>query len=457
MTIVQLLFRRDTASAWSAANPVLGQGEPAWETDTSKGKVGDGATAWNSLPYRLTAAATGTITSVNGDVGPAVVLTASDVGASALSHVHTSGQVTDLTEVVQDLMNTTIVAGTNISVSYNDSAGTLTINSTGGSGGVTSVNTRTGAVVLTKTDVGLANVDNTSDANKPLSTADTAALALKAPLNSPAFTGTPTGITKTHVGLANVDNTSDDLKPVSAATQLGLDGKADLVSGQVPLSQIPKSQSPTASTVAQRRVAGTLAVATATAADEAVTKAQLDGAAGTAIDIRTLRISTTTLTNNDALTWVGMNDLEVTGVKTGDIWRVSLEIVYFANQTAGLDLRFKNGTIYLTTADWQVTGHWEGIQFTGAATQNFDNRQDVILYPSSHPSGQGGSGITFTGGGTASGAGGRCAAKGEFEIKLLGTGLTNQAIGFEFRQHALDGTNPTRMLAGSYLTAVQVA
>jgi hypothetical protein len=32
------------------------------------------------------------------------------------------------------------------------------------------------------------------------------ALALKAPLNSPAFTGTPTGITATHVGLGNVDN-----------------------------------------------------------------------------------------------------------------------------------------------------------------------------------------------------------------------------------------------------------
>lgn len=45
----------------------------------------------------------------------------------------------------------------------------------------------------------------------------TTSLALKAPLASPAFTGTPTGITKTHVGLANVDNTSDANKPVSTA------------------------------------------------------------------------------------------------------------------------------------------------------------------------------------------------------------------------------------------------
>lgn len=62
----------------------------------------------------------------------------------------------------------------------------------GGGGAVDSVNGQTGVVVLTKSDIGLANVDNTSDANKPISTAVAAALALKAPLASPAFTGTAT-------------------------------------------------------------------------------------------------------------------------------------------------------------------------------------------------------------------------------------------------------------------------
>lgn len=47
----------------------------------------------------------------------------------------------------------------------------------------------------------------------------------RAPLESPAFTGTPTGITKTHVGLGNVDNTSDANKPISTATQAALNGK----------------------------------------------------------------------------------------------------------------------------------------------------------------------------------------------------------------------------------------
>ena len=43
----------------------------------------------------------------------------------------------------------------------------------------------------TKADVGLGNVDNTSDLNKPISTATQTALNLKADLASPTFTGTP--------------------------------------------------------------------------------------------------------------------------------------------------------------------------------------------------------------------------------------------------------------------------
>ena len=44
---------------------------------------------------------------------------------------------------------------------------------------------------------------------------------------------------KADVGLGNVDNTSDADKPVSTATQTQLDAKADLVNGVIPTSQIP--------------------------------------------------------------------------------------------------------------------------------------------------------------------------------------------------------------------------
>ena len=56
----------------------------------------------------------------------------------------------------------------------------------------------------------------------------TTALGTKAPSESPTFTGTVAGITKSMVGLSNVDNTTDAGKPVSTATQTALDLKANL-------------------------------------------------------------------------------------------------------------------------------------------------------------------------------------------------------------------------------------
>lgn len=115
MTHVRL--RANTAAGWTSVNPVLYDGELGWEKDTLKGKVGDGVTAWNSLPYAI------------------VPVPAAPAASPVLS-----------------------VAG------------------------------RVGAVVLTKADVSLGNIDNTSDANKPVSTAQAAALA---PIASPTFTGSP--------------------------------------------------------------------------------------------------------------------------------------------------------------------------------------------------------------------------------------------------------------------------
>lgn len=48
---VRFQWRRDTAAAWTAADPVLLDGETGYETDTKKFKIGDGVTAWTALPY----------------------------------------------------------------------------------------------------------------------------------------------------------------------------------------------------------------------------------------------------------------------------------------------------------------------------------------------------------------------------------------------------------------------
>jgi hypothetical protein len=78
---------------------------------------------------------------------------------------------------------------------------------------VSSVNTKTGAVVINKTDVGLSNVDNTSDATKNAAVATLTNKTLTTPvINS------PTGLVKADVGLGNVDNTSDATKNAASAT-----------------------------------------------------------------------------------------------------------------------------------------------------------------------------------------------------------------------------------------------
>lgn len=86
---------------------------------------------------------------------------------------------------------------------------------------------------VTKAQVGLGNADNTSDLNKPISTATQAALDLKATVTGlsghTADTNNPHAVTKTQVGLPNVDNTSDIAKPISTATQAALDAKTDIL------------------------------------------------------------------------------------------------------------------------------------------------------------------------------------------------------------------------------------
>lgn len=88
-----------------------------------------------------------------------------------------------------------------------------------------------GNVALEKGDVGLGNVDNTSDLDKPISTATQNALNLKADLSAlqahEADVSNPHAVTKSQVGLGNVDNTSDLDKPISNAVQAALDTKVN--------------------------------------------------------------------------------------------------------------------------------------------------------------------------------------------------------------------------------------
>ncbi len=69
-----------------------------------------------------------------------------------------------------------------------DSAISKWKNAVSPSAAVSSVAGRTGAVVLSKADVNLGNIDNTSDLNKPISTTQQAALDDKAPIAGSTIT-----------------------------------------------------------------------------------------------------------------------------------------------------------------------------------------------------------------------------------------------------------------------------
>ena len=69
-------------------------------------------------------------------------------------------------------------------------------------------------------------LDSTTAASTYLT--QTNASSAYAPIASPTFTGTVGGITKSMVGLGNIDNTSDSDKPISTATQTALDLKLSL-------------------------------------------------------------------------------------------------------------------------------------------------------------------------------------------------------------------------------------
>lgn len=70
---VQIQFRRGLASEWTSANPVLAVAEMGIETNTGQFKIGNGSTAWNSLPYGGIAGAAGPAgaTGPAGERGPA--------------------------------------------------------------------------------------------------------------------------------------------------------------------------------------------------------------------------------------------------------------------------------------------------------------------------------------------------------------------------------------------------
>lgn len=83
--------KRGLAADWTSANPTLASGEWGYEEDTGNVKIGDGTTAWISLPYFTGVSA---VDSVNGYTG-VVVLGTDDISEGATNKYNAThtGQV----------------------------------------------------------------------------------------------------------------------------------------------------------------------------------------------------------------------------------------------------------------------------------------------------------------------------------------------------------------------------
>jgi hypothetical protein len=112
--VTQIQIRRGTAAQWTSANPTLASGEWGYETDTKKGKIGDGTTAWNSLAYVL---GVGDIEGVTASTG------LSGGGTSGTVSLSIDTSVTADLTTAQTLTNKTLTAPV-INLALNAQTGT---------------------------------------------------------------------------------------------------------------------------------------------------------------------------------------------------------------------------------------------------------------------------------------------------------------------------------------------
>lgn len=195
--------RRDTAANWTSVNPVLASGEAGYETDTGKMKYGNGSSTWTSLAYFSPQDLSGYVQNtrtVNGHaLSSDVTVTKSDIGLGSVDNTSDAAK----NSAVAVITNKDLTSGTN-------TFPTLNQNTTG--------NAATATKLATARNINGVSFDGTAD----ITIADSTKLAITNNLSELSSTASTA---RTNIGLGNVDNTSDANKPVSTAQQIAIDAK----------------------------------------------------------------------------------------------------------------------------------------------------------------------------------------------------------------------------------------
>jgi len=216
MATVRLQLRRGTEAQWDAANPTLAAGEIGIETDTNTFKFGDGSTAWNSLSYALSQTVDDYILlSTKGVANGVASLDSSGFIPSAqlppLAKVTVSAVANQAARLALTAESGDIAIQSDTGTTYVLSASPA---STNGNWKVISATEAISAAIATH-EADTTNVHGIADTSILATTTGAQTLTNKT-LTSPVI-NTPTGITKSDVGLSNVNNTADSAKPVSTA------------------------------------------------------------------------------------------------------------------------------------------------------------------------------------------------------------------------------------------------
>jgi parallel beta-helix repeat protein len=172
-------------------------GDVAVRTDLNKSFILKTAGASTLGNWQELLTPTDAVLSVNGQTG-AVSLTAAGLGALVAAN-----NLSDVGNAATARTNLGLSIGTNVQAYSAELAGLAALSPSNddiiqrkaGAWATRSMAQIKTDLALSKSDVGLGSVDNTSDLSKPVSTATQSVLDLKAPLASPAFTGAPTGPT----------------------------------------------------------------------------------------------------------------------------------------------------------------------------------------------------------------------------------------------------------------------